>query len=99
MADIITKLSDLIDPEVMADMVSARVPKKMRVAPFAKIDDTLAGVQPNPRLSLAREGVKRAATEFRGREARASADILEARILCERCISIVIYLGEDRQKC
>ena len=45
MADIITKLSDLIDPEVMADMVSARVPKKMRVAPFAKIDDTLAGVQ------------------------------------------------------
>ena len=44
MADINTKLSDLIDPEVMADMVSARIPKKLRVAPFAKIDDTLAGV-------------------------------------------------------
>ena len=44
MADIITKLSDLIDPEVMGDMVSARIPKKLRVAPFAKIDDTLAGV-------------------------------------------------------
>ena len=44
MADIMTKLSDLIDPEVMADMVSARIPKKLRVAPFAKIDDTLAGV-------------------------------------------------------
>ena len=28
----------------MADMVSARIPKKLRVAPFAKIDDTLAGV-------------------------------------------------------
>ena len=41
MADINTKLSDLIDPEVMADMVSARIPKKLRVAPFAKIDDTL----------------------------------------------------------
>ena len=25
-------------------MVSARIPKKLRVAPFAKIDDTLAGV-------------------------------------------------------
>lgn len=44
MADFITKLNDLIDPEVMADTVSARIPKKLRVAPFAKIDDTLAGV-------------------------------------------------------
>ena len=44
MADLNTKLSDLIDPEVMGDMVSARIPKKLRVAPFAKIDDTLAGV-------------------------------------------------------
>lgn len=44
MADIYTKLSDLIDPEVMGDVVSARIPKKLRVAPFAKVDDTLAGV-------------------------------------------------------
>ena len=44
MADFITKLNDLIDPEVMADMVSARIPKKLRVAPIAKVDDTLAGV-------------------------------------------------------
>ena len=44
MSDFITKLSDLIDPEIMGDMVSARIPKKLRVAPFAKIDDTLAGV-------------------------------------------------------
>ena len=28
----------------MGDMVSARIPKKLRVAPFAKIDDTLVGV-------------------------------------------------------
>ena len=41
MSDFITKLSELIDPEVMGDMVSARIPKKLRVAPFAKIDDTL----------------------------------------------------------
>lgn len=44
MADVITKLEGLIDPEVMADMVSAKLPKKIRVAPFAKIDDTLMGV-------------------------------------------------------
>lgn len=44
MADIITKLADLIDPEVMADMISAKIPKKIRVAPFAKVDTTLQGV-------------------------------------------------------
>ena len=44
MADTITKLSDLIDPEVMGDMVSAKIPKKLRVAPFAKVADTLVGV-------------------------------------------------------
>ena len=40
MADTYTKIADLIDPEVMGDMVSARIPKKLRVAPFAKVDDT-----------------------------------------------------------
>lgn len=44
MADTITKISDLIDPEVMADMISAKVPKKIRVAPFAKVDTSLQGV-------------------------------------------------------
>ena len=44
MADTYTKITDLIDPEVMGDMVSARIPKKLRVAPFAKVDDTLVGV-------------------------------------------------------
>ena len=44
MADMTTKLANLIDHEVMGDMVSARIPKKLRVAPFAKVDDTLAGV-------------------------------------------------------
>lgn len=44
MADTYTRISDLIDPEVMSDVVSARIPKKLRVAPFAKVDDTLAGV-------------------------------------------------------
>lgn len=39
-----TKLSDLINPEVMADIISAKVPQKLRVLPFAKIDTTLRGV-------------------------------------------------------
>ena len=44
MADVITKLAELIHPEVMADMISAKIPKKIRVAPFAKVDSTLQGV-------------------------------------------------------
>lgn len=40
----ITKASDLIVPEVMADMISAKVEKKIVVTPFAKVDTTLVGV-------------------------------------------------------
>ena len=35
MANQTTKIADLIDPEVMADMISAKIPKKLVVAPFA----------------------------------------------------------------
>lgn len=38
-----TKLEDMVDPEVLADMISAKLPKKIRVAPFARIDNTLVG--------------------------------------------------------
>ena len=38
-----TKLTDLINPQVMADMISAKVKDKIVVTPFAKVDDTLAG--------------------------------------------------------
>lgn len=44
MSDVITTLSKLIDPEVMADMISGKIPKKIVVAPFAKVDTTLQGV-------------------------------------------------------
>ena len=44
MAELLTKLADLIDPEVMADMISAKIPNKITVAPFAKVDTTLQGV-------------------------------------------------------
>ena len=40
----LTKLQDLINPQVMADMISAKIPSKIVVTPFAKIDTTLEGV-------------------------------------------------------
>ena len=39
-----TKLAQLIDPEVMADMISAKLPNKIRVTPFAAVDASLQGV-------------------------------------------------------
>lgn len=51
MSNLTTKIADLINPEVMADMISAKVPKKMVVAPFAKVDDTLAG-QPGDTITV-----------------------------------------------
>ena len=38
-----TKLTDLIDPEVMADMVDAKVEKGITVLPYATLDNTLVG--------------------------------------------------------
>lgn len=38
-----TKLSNLIDPEVMADMVQAKVEKAVTVLPYAELDQTLVG--------------------------------------------------------
>lgn len=40
----VTKIADLIDPEVMADMISAKITTKIVVSPFAKVDTTLQGV-------------------------------------------------------
>ena len=39
----LTKLENLIDPEVMAPMISAKLTKAIKVTPFAKIDTTLQG--------------------------------------------------------
>ncbi len=38
-----TMLADLINPEVMADMISAKVPQKLVVSKIAKVDTTLQG--------------------------------------------------------
>ncbi len=43
MATGVTKLADLINPQVMADMISAKLEKKIVVTPFAKVDTTLQG--------------------------------------------------------
>jgi N4-gp56 family major capsid protein len=40
-------ISDLINPQVMADMISAKVESKIVVAPFAKVDTSLVGVPGN----------------------------------------------------
>ena len=42
-----TMISDLINPQVMADMISAKVESKIVVAPFAKVDTSLVGVPGN----------------------------------------------------
>ena len=47
MANQTTMIADLVNPQVMADMISAKVPAKLVVAPFAKVDTTLAGIPGN----------------------------------------------------
>ena len=42
-----TVLSNLINPQVMADMISAKIANAIVVTPFAKIDTTLVGVPGN----------------------------------------------------
>jgi len=43
MANQTTMIADLINPQVMADMISAKIASKIVVAPFAKVDTTLVG--------------------------------------------------------
>lgn len=43
MANVVTKLENLINPQVMSDMISAKVDKKIRLTPYAKLDTTLQG--------------------------------------------------------
>ena len=42
-----TKLDNLINPQVMADMISAGLPKAIKFSPIAKVDNTLEGVAGN----------------------------------------------------
>ncbi|MGL5718851.1 MAG: N4-gp56 family major capsid protein [Paraclostridium sp.] len=38
-----TKLTNMINPQVMADMINAELPKKIKISPMAKIDRSLQG--------------------------------------------------------
>lgn len=51
MSSDVTKIADLINPEVMADMISAKIPNKIVVMPFAKIDTSLVG-QPGDTITV-----------------------------------------------
>ncbi len=42
MADI-TTLSNLVDPQVLAEMIGAKLEKKIKIIPYAKLDTTLQG--------------------------------------------------------
>ncbi|WP_419958969.1 N4-gp56 family major capsid protein [Psychrobacillus sp. BM2] len=48
-----TKLSNLVNPEVMADMISANLPKKIKFAPVARVDRTLVN-QPGDTITIPR---------------------------------------------
>lgn len=47
----VTKLQNLVDPEVMAPMISAKLAKAIIATPFAKIDTTLQG-QPGSTITI-----------------------------------------------
>ena len=40
----ITMLNDIINPQVMGDMIEAKIPHMLKFTPFAKVDTTLVGV-------------------------------------------------------
>ena len=46
-----TKLSNLVNPEVLADMLSANLPAKLKFAPIARLDQTLVN-QPGDTISI-----------------------------------------------
>lgn len=50
----ITKIENLIDAEVMADAISGKVDKAIRVTPFARIDTTLEGKNAGDTITVPR---------------------------------------------
>lgn len=50
-----TKATDLINPEVLADAISASLPQAIRFAPYARMDNTLAG-QPGDTITRPKYG-------------------------------------------
>lgn len=58
-----TKAEDLINPEVLADVISAELPQAIRFAPYAVIDDTLVG-QPGDTITRPKYGYIGAAEDL-----------------------------------
>ena len=50
----VTKIENLINAEVMADAISGKLEKAIRVSPFAKIDTTLQGKNAGDTISVPR---------------------------------------------
>lgn len=44
MANAYTKLADIINPEVMGNMIEAKISALCKITPYAKVDTTLEGV-------------------------------------------------------
>ncbi len=44
MASTVTKLNDIINPQVMGDMINAKIEAQCKITPYAKTDTTLVGV-------------------------------------------------------
>lgn len=44
MASVMTKMNKMINPEVMGDMISAKIEALLKITPYAKVDTTLQGV-------------------------------------------------------
>jgi N4-gp56 family major capsid protein len=40
----VTKIKDIINPQVMADMIEAKIEAQCKITPYAKVDNTLQGV-------------------------------------------------------
>lgn len=40
----VTKISDIINPQVMSDIIDAKIEKQCKITPYAKVDTTLQGV-------------------------------------------------------
>ena len=58
-----TMLEDLIDPEVMAPMISAKIASAIVATPFAKVDNTLVG-QPGSTITIPKYKYIGAATDL-----------------------------------
>ena len=48
----VTKIENLIDAEVMADAISGKIPSKIVVSPFAKVDTTLTGANAGDTITI-----------------------------------------------